>query len=330
MDSTATLGSATDDGPEGSNAGEGFVTGDTGADTTVGEPTTGDDPPGTTDGGGSALEISDGPTFDYGGVPLGVERMHEFTVTNTGNDTAEGINGLPMAGAFTYEDFAFPGTSGDCGNSLAAGANCIVSITFDPADLGVQLGVLAVSYDGAPDAIRPLLGGGEGQSANLLSNPGGEDAGVPPSGWTDVGNGTWVTTPNWEGVVFPNSGLLFISANTGNHSPPFRLVQSVDVSTWASTIDMGVMRFSVEGYARAWGDDNDEYRIRLHYSDGAGADLGSWSSGWDTGSSWSLVNNTAPAPVNTRAIEVELGCRKSSGSFCDAYYDDLDLHAVFP
>ena len=294
---------------------------DTGSDTDPGgdTTTTGVDP------GSGVLEISDGSTFDYGNVSVGQQQGHQFTVTNVGDGQATGMAGSVSGGDFSFAGGSYPGNAGSCGDSLDAGQECTLDVMFSPQELGLYDGLVAVSYDGAGDAERPVSGGGSGLSGNLLSNPGGEAGGNPPGSWTVVGGGSWTT----ENFLTPQEGSAFISGAGGPNNEAYRLRQDVAVDTWASTIDAGAMRFSFDGFARAFNVNNDEYRFRIFYRDG-GSNLETWTMDWTSVAAWTQYDESRIVPAGTRTIRVELNCRKARGDFCDGYFDAMDLRAEYP
>ena len=82
------------------------------------------------------------------------------TISNTGNAAAT-VSGVTTTGAFAQTD--------TCGSSIAAGASCAVSVTFDPTAAGTATGTLSVSSNatGSPTTVA-LTGTGAGTvSTNL-------------------------------------------------------------------------------------------------------------------------------------------------------------------
>lgn len=298
-------------------------------DSTSGTP---DDTTGPVDGStteappaAARLMISDGPRYDFGDVPSGGQAQHVFTVTNTGDGDAQGLAGA-VDGPFAFPG-GFPGDAGSCGDTLAAGADCLVELVFAPAELGRHAGELAVSHDGG-EATRALAGGAAGQTDNLLVNPGGEDFGTPPPGWT-AALGDWSAGVEiLEADPFLDMGYLY--SDEGDNNVDLALRQDVDVAAWASTIDAGLLRIAFTGRARGLLLEEDEHRIRVHFFDEAGGPLGLYTSDYQTTATWTERSVTRLAPAGTRTIRVELNCRKDSGSICNAYFDALDLTASYP
>lgn len=280
-------------------------------------------------GDGGMLEISDDADVAFSEVGVGNSTVHPFTVRNVGDGPAYAIVAQDLAGAFEFEGGAYPGSSGDCGSSLEARQSCTIAVSFAPADLGLHERDLVLGYGEGLEARRSMVGGGAGSSDNLLANPDGESgsAGNPPPGWTNDGPGNW-ETGYW---IFGQGGTgQFIAASTGPNNTEYRLIQTVSTAPWASTIDAGAMRFDFSAWVRANVPGDDDHRIRVQYLDAKGAVLETWSSNWESIVDWGSRSDARLAPTSTRSIEVQLGCRKSGGTFCDAYYDSLDLRAVYP
>jgi hypothetical protein len=292
----------------------------------VDDTTTDDPPPMTTGEGEPLLSISDGATFDFGSVPTGGQASHLFTVTNSGDGEATGLQGT-VAAPFSLPG-GFPGGAGTCGQSLAPGADCLVEVVFSPNELGLYVGTLAVGHAGGPDVARDLAGGGAGQSANLLANPGGESFGEPPPSWTQV-VGNWIAGV-LPGEAAPFAGAGYIYADTGANNTDYSLQQTVAVSTWAVTIDQGLLNLAFSSRARALVAGNDQHRIRVHYLDQMGSTLALYNTDYQSVAAWTQYADTRIAPIGTRSVRVELNCRKMNGDFCNAYFDALDLRAEYP
>jgi len=276
------------------------------------------------------LVISGSPEHDFGNVDLGASDIDVLTVSNDGGSDATGMAGQALAAPFSYTGGTYPGDGGDCEDTLAPQSSCTIELTFSPEVLGLHGETLAVAYDGAADATRPLLGGGAGQSDNLIQNPGGEMNGQPPPSWTNTGAGEWGAGDPWD-FPPPQGGSSMLLALNGPNGPNFILEQDIDVSQWATTIDQGLMRFDFDGEARSWDNSEDEYRIRVRYRDAMGGGNGQWTSDWQVSNSWQTLSNDEAAPSGTRIIRIELGCRRSGGdNYCDAYFDDLVLTAYYP
>jgi trimeric autotransporter adhesin len=75
-----------------------------------------------------------------------------ITLTNTG-DTTLVISGITFIGA-NVADFPIQGNT--CGSSVAAGANCTISISFDPSASGSRSAILQITSNAAssPDTVQ--------------------------------------------------------------------------------------------------------------------------------------------------------------------------------
>lgn len=273
----------------------------------------------------ATLMISDGPRYDFGDVPTGDQAQHVFTVTNASDGDARGLDGA-VAAPFAFPG-GFPGDAGTCGDTLAAGDECLVEVVFSPDELGRHAGELAVSHDDG-EATRTLAGGAAGQTDDLLVNPGGEDFGTPPPGWT-------TTLGNWSaGVVIaeaePYEDLGYLYSGLGDSNVDLSLRQDVDVTAWASTIDATRLRIAFTGHARGPLVGPDEHRIRLHFLDEAGNTVGLYTSDYQSTATWTERSTTRLAPSGTRTLRIELNCRTNTGTLCHAYFDALTLHASYP
>jgi hypothetical protein len=109
------------------------------------------------------LAVSDGPTYDFGTRALGATASHVFTVTNVGAAQAGSIAAAALAAPFSFAGGAYPGTTGTCATTLAAGASCTVNVAFSPSATGAAAGTLHLDYNdgaGAQAATRALKGAG--------------------------------------------------------------------------------------------------------------------------------------------------------------------------
>jgi hypothetical protein len=93
-------------------------------------------------------------TLDFGGQMLTTTSAAKtVTLTNNGNATLT-ITSITASGDFTV-------SNNPCGASLAAGANCIISVTFAPTVLGARVGTLTITDNaGSGTQTVPLTGTG--------------------------------------------------------------------------------------------------------------------------------------------------------------------------
>lgn len=95
----------------------------------------------------AVLAISNGPFYDFGNVTLGNSKSHTFTLTNSGGGAANSITGGTLSAPFEYAGGTFPGISGTCGTTLAAGANCTIVVDFVPSAAGTFNSSVRINYN---------------------------------------------------------------------------------------------------------------------------------------------------------------------------------------
>ncbi|MGC4122726.1 MAG: choice-of-anchor D domain-containing protein [Myxococcales bacterium] len=111
--------------------------------------------------------------FDFGTSALNRTTEHTFHVTNLGAQAATGISAETLLSPFAFKGGQYPGTGGDCGTVLAAGASCAIVVTFTAGGTGRFESHLRVHYaDGSADrqaADRWIAGSGTSQAVIQLS-----------------------------------------------------------------------------------------------------------------------------------------------------------------
>lgn len=109
-------------------------------------------------GGLASVQLSP-PSIDFASEAVGnTSPAQTVTVTNAGYSTTN-ISSISVAGT-NASDFS---QTNNCGSSLAAGANCSISVTFTPAAMGARNAAVNIVDDapGSPQAIA-LAGNGSG------------------------------------------------------------------------------------------------------------------------------------------------------------------------
>ncbi len=166
--------------------------------------------------------------------------------------------------------------------------------------------------------------GQAGDLPNLLINPGNDLALVGGNipGWTEVVGANWTQR---SGAPVPHSGNYYFFAGVATSA---ELRQDVDVSSYATDIDAGLVTFDFSGYVRSYGD-GDRSRIVVEYRDAANtAVLGHYDSGdYSQSATWLQLTDSRAAPVGTRYVRVRLIATRAAGSNCDGYFDTLSLTA---
>ena len=116
------------------------------------------------------ITVSDGPTFDYAQRATGSQTVQVFTVDNVGGVPATLMNGTGLALPYQFEGGIYPGTSGNCGVTLAALANCTIAVVFAPTVLGVVGDTINMNYhDGVAAQLTPRPVTGEGVNPAFLT-----------------------------------------------------------------------------------------------------------------------------------------------------------------
>jgi uncharacterized repeat protein (TIGR01451 family) len=115
------------------------------------------------------------------------------TVTN-GGSAALAISGITLTGT-NLGDFAQTNT---CPASLAAGANCVISVTFTPAAAGALSAAISIADNaaGSPQAV-PLTGTGTAATAPAVT--------LVPTSLTFASQTLGTTSPS-QGITLTNSG----------------------------------------------------------------------------------------------------------------------------
>jgi|GEM_PF-2072503 len=288
------------------------TTGDTETSDTA-DPTTGDE-------SSSTSGVEDPAVIEIAGTEFGditylTPEDTGYTITNVGGEPATSLD-VAVSGPFSLQ-------SNGCPEMLAPDEDCEVSIRHDANVLGPFSGTLDVTFDGGM-ANAALEVDVLGSTANLIEDPGFEFC--PDGVWDNVGAGSWVCGADW---ATPHGGSTFLSANTGPSNQDFVLRQDLDVSEYANAIATGAMEFEFRGWARAFQSDDDDYRIRVRYRDGGGTVLETYNTGYQTSDNWVERVDARDAPATTEEIRIELFCRKSGGTYCDAYYDDFVLVGTY-
>lgn len=276
------------------------------------------------------LVLEDAPIFDFADITLGEVETHGFVLRNDGGAAATGLAASVDAAPFSFSGAAYPGTGGTCTETLMPGTSCVIVLACTPAQWGPAAAALSVTYDdgaGGSGAIATMLRArGTGRTDNLLVNGDAEQGGMPPAGWSqsDGGGENWQTTSS---AAF--AGAMAIWAGEGSDVTSFRLRQSIGVDPWVALVDAGELRFRVSAQMRAYEQDNDPHQVRLRFFDADDELLGEEMSRVHASSAWTAAEVEAIAPPSTRLVQVQLRCTRNGGDFCDGYFDDVSLVAIY-
>jgi hypothetical protein len=190
----------------------------------------------TTTGTGLSASPS---TLSFASTAVGATSAQTVTVSNPGS-TAVSMSSVGVTGPFSETN--------NCGTSLAAGANCTVSVTFAPTAAGSATGTLSVnsSAPGSPLTVA-LSGTGTATSSNTnlaLNQP------VTASGYTQTyvpanavdGN----TSTYWEST--DNAFPQWFQVDLGSSVSVSRIVLDLPPSTaWATRSQTITIQGSTDG-----------------------------------------------------------------------------------
>ncbi|MCH8048403.1 MAG: Ig-like domain-containing protein [Planctomycetes bacterium] len=171
---------------------------------------------------------------------------------------------------------------------------------------------------------------------NLLYNPSCEaTGGPPPPGWIQV-SGQWQqkqgSGPAEGQFPLAKDGDNFFYA--GNSMGEVELRQDVDVTSLAARIDLGMAKFTMDGWLRGYAHENDDDSSRLvvEYRSAAGAVLAQYDTGPQDHDTWTQYTDVRFAPAQTRTVRVRLlanrmkeGTEQAPKPNNDGYFDHLSL-----
>lgn len=110
-----------------------------------------------------------GDPYDFGTVVIGATAGSvTLTLSNTGEQSATSLTSGSITDPFTFKDGTYPGTGGNCGTTLTAGATCTLVVNFLPTITGLVTTTLVTTYnDGS--TTQTLNRGLQGTGANPAS-----------------------------------------------------------------------------------------------------------------------------------------------------------------
>lgn len=107
--------------------------------------------------------------------------------------------------------------------------------------------------------------------------------------------------------------------------------QLIDISTIASSIDLGSTRYQLSGFLGGWGNQGDNVVVRANFLNSANAPIGfavlGPVSNVERGNVTSLLPRLTDGgvPVGTRSIDVSLAFTRTAGTYNDGFADNLSL-----
>lgn len=160
-------------------------------------------------GPAAVLNIPAVQNYNFGSQLLDSNTTSVFTLTNSGQATASSIQGGFTTSAFVFTGGQFPGTGATCGDSLAVGASCTISVTFNPQYYqSFQDSVRISYYDGTQTQTtqNPILSG-----QGIFGTSGSLDSTFAGTGAVALGSGS----ENGLGVVVQPDRNIVIAGSTG-------------------------------------------------------------------------------------------------------------------
>ncbi len=239
----------------------------------------------------SAPPISPGVSLSPSGLAFGNQNtgatgnVQSVTLTNSGG-AALSISNIGITGANAAE-FAVPSTS--CFSSLAAGASCVINVTFSPTSAGAKSASVSIATNasGSPHTVN-LTGTGVTQVVTLTSLSVSGPSSVASGGSATLGatalfsNGTsQAVTPSWAssntatatisaagqitaGVVTTNTPVTFTASYTqGGVTRTATLTLTVNAST-----GLTLQSLSIQGTAVVQEGGTATFRAIAFFSDG--------------------------------------------------------------
>lgn len=159
-------------------------------------------------------------------------------------------------------------------------------------------------------------------SPNLLLNGGAEDSLM---NWTVMEGIVESLTDGICNGISPYAGdRYFAVGGLCEESPVGVCVQTIDVTTYADSIDTGNYPVNFGGYLSNFSG-SDLPEIRLIFLDQNDVEISASNTISTLNSSWTLFSSWENIPEMTRTIQVELKGTRNAGTDNDSYFDDLFL-----
>lgn len=183
--------------------------------------------------------------------------------------------------------------------------------------------------DGGEDAFSTAIDNlsfNQLDGANLIYNPGNDLAldNGEIAGWEEIVGTNWTTRSSSPS---PEDGSAYFFAGAGATA---ELSQTINVSAYGGTIDLGIQQFDFSGYISSYRTGGDTSRFIVEYQDASGTVLDSYDSGaiyapYNVGDAWDLLTDSRLAASGTRQIEIHLIADRFAGTNNDGYFDSLEL-----
>ncbi|MET7424854.1 choice-of-anchor D domain-containing protein [Dactylosporangium sp. NPDC005555] len=178
---------------------------------------------------GSPALTANPTTLNFAATTVGsYSGAQTVTVTNTGTAAAN-VSGVSVAGDYSQTN--------TCGTTIAAGANCTVSVTFRPTVTGTRTGSLTVNYGGTPLSVVLSGQGASASGQNLaLGRPTTQSSNTQNYGSGNVVDGDANTY--WESAnnAFPQWVQIDLGSTVAVGRVTLRLPPSTAWATRTQTV----------------------------------------------------------------------------------------------
>lgn len=172
---------------------------------------------------------------------------------------------------------------------------------------------------------------------NLLANPGAE-AGSASDDGSAVAIPNWNTFAGFTAVKYGSDGFpgtdeaarIGGGANFfagGGEADSSRAIQKIDVSRWSNLIDGKKLRLKAKVWQAGFEDQEDNGQLRVQFLNDKGKLIGTMRLRKVAGTNleFERVQGIKDVPEGTRAIRVLLVANRVTGSFADAYFDNIEV-----
>ena len=174
-----------------------------------------------------------------------------------------------------------------------------------------------------PPTTEPLTTAPPPLGANLLENPGAEEGGSPPVGWTGTsGIGVAAITLGTNGST-PFEGTNVFWAGNNDTATITQTVDLLAEGFSSGDLDSGTLTVNVGGYQRSAAQPtNDEGQITVEYLDASSVVLKTFKGPrLENETGWQLTEETRVLPAGCRKIKFTFDAFRNSGTSNDGWLD---------
>ena len=161
-------------------------------------------------GTGAAAVANVSPSsLTFGSQSVGITSTAQVVTVNNSGNAALSVTNIAVSGA-NASDFA---QTNSCGSSVAAGANCTISVTFKPTAAGTRIAAIAIA-DSATGSPQTVSVSGAGTTSTVSVSPSNLSFGSQSVGTTS--SAQMITLTNSGNVALTISSLAISGANAGD------------------------------------------------------------------------------------------------------------------